>query len=438
MNELPRDIEIEKTTLGALIIDPNKIDLVSTILTASDFYKELHQKIYEIILQIHNAEDNEVDLATVNTKMMDMKITSASYLANMVNSVPTAENVKYYAKKVKDLSVRRSVIKNGSMIQQLGYDTSKKVDEVINKSEEMLFSLSDSGNEEDSCLISEELLSHLDDIEERTKSKGITGLKTPWRKLNKATAGLQPGDLIIIAARPSMGKTALALNLADYTAVKQGLPVSIFSAEMSRKKLMDRFLAMRAGVNGLRLKNGQLEDKDWRKISTAGEELRNTTIQLIGNSVRKVNEIKSRARRAKRELDIQLMIVDFLQLLSGFEDQQSRNRQIGEMTKAFKSLAGELDIPVVLLAQLSRSVEQRSNKRPLLSDLRDSGEIEEYTDICMLLYRDDYYNPDSDKNGIMEVNLAKNRDGKTGTLELGFRKAKQRVLELSRRSDQYA
>ena len=432
----PHSKEAEQSTLGSMLLDEEAIITAEMMLKANDFYWKSHSVIFKAVTDIFNDQE-PVDLVTVNEKLRNEDkledIGGASYITSLVNSVPTAANIEHYAGIVKEKSKLRQLIQASSKINKLSYESGEAT-EVVERAEQLIFNITDSKATNEVYDLSEELLDHVDRIEQRLENEGIRGLETKWGRINKATAGLQDGDLVLIAARPSMGKTALAINQAVFSAENEK-KVAIASAEMKKEKLIDRIFAYKSGVNGLKLKNGNLTENDSKRITQAASNLGTANLKIIDNNVKDITEIKSLARQIKRQDGLDLLMVDFLQLLRGFEDEQSRNRQVGRQAKAFKNLAGELDIPIILLSQLNRSVEQRNNKRPQMSDLRDSGEVEEVADIIMMLYRDEYYNADTEKQGILEVNLAKNRDGRTGTVELMFQKEKQKIESLSRRGE---
>ncbi|TDX48304.1 replicative DNA helicase [Orenia marismortui] len=436
----PHDQEVEKSTIGSMMLDAKAIDEVSTIATDKDYYFEKHGIIHKAILELHNDPEQEVDLVTVSTKLREQgqidAVGGASYITSLVNSVPTAANARHYAKKVKDYADLRRLIKTGDKLVQMGYKKEANVTEVLDIAQEEIYKSSiQNDSQEDICDFtdSSSWVDHMDDIECRMKQGGITGLPTGFADIDSMTAGLQPGGYTIIGARPSMGKTMVAINMALNMA-KEGNAGVFFSAEMRKKLVLDRFLAAESGVNSLALKKGQLSQKDWIKISDGTARLNNTPLTVIGNRINHVSDIRALTRKLKREKDIKFIMVDYLQLLQGFEDKSTKNLQVQEMSRAFKYLAAELDIHVIVLSQLSRSVEKRNNKRPQLSDLRDSGSIEQDADNIAFIYRDEYYDPMTEKKNILEFIWGKVRDGQVGTIELAYDLSIQKVFDLSRRA----
>ncbi len=441
----PQNTEAEASLLGALLIDTDAIVKIADIVTVIDFYEERHQRIYEAIIQLYEKRQ-PIDVLTLSdqlkgTGFLDM-VGGPSYLTELTNFVPTAAHVEQYAQIVAQKALRRRLIKASQDIVGLGYDESKGLQELIEDAETRLFEVSQKHIKQDITSLEEILASSFDRLDELHKDKGkIRGIPTGFKDLDNILAGLQRSDLFIIAARPSMGKTALQLNLAHNVAVKAGEPVLIFSLEMSKEQLVDRMLSMESGVDAWALRTGNLTDADFEKIGHAMGALSEAQIYIDDTPGITVSDLRTKARREAHQRPLGLIIVDYLQLMSGgarFGGDSNRVQEVSEISRGLKGVARELNVPVIALSQLSRSVENRSPQIPQLADLRESGSIEQDADVVAFIYREDYYNPDTDRKNITDIFIKKHRNGPTGGVELYFDKEKQRFRSLdSRRAEPF-
>ncbi|WP_408955330.1 replicative DNA helicase [Natroniella sp. ANB-PHB2] len=435
----PNSLEAEKSTLGSMLLDRDAIAKVIEILQPEDFYRQTHAIIFNVINDLFD-KGEPVDLVTVSEQLREKdkleEIGGASYITSVVNSVPTATNVKHYAKIVEEKSILRKLIKTSNQIAQLGYQGDQEIDFVLDEAEQLVFNLSQRRTTQSFSGIKDILMDTFDNLEQLYKHKNdVTGVPTGFRDLDKMTSGFQKADLVIIAARPSMGKTALALNIAQHAAVKEETPVAIFSLEMSKAQLVQRMLCSEAQVDSHRLRTGYLNETDWRRISQAAGRLGEAKIFIDDTPGITVMEMRAKARRIQAEHGLDLILIDYLQLMQGRRNSESRQQEVSQISRSLKGLARELDVPVVSLSQLSRAVEQRNDKRPQLSDLRSSGSIEQDADVVAFIYRDDYYNPESEKAGITEIIIGKQRNGPVGTVELAFQKEYTKFVDLAKRQE---
>jgi len=420
----PHNIEAEQSVLGCIVLDMEVLPAVAGILRKDDFYREDHKEIYDAILELYQ-KAQPVDLITVSDVLKARgtldSVGGLEYLTYLVNSVPTTANATHYAKIVEEKSILRKLIKTSSDIVNMGYEASEEVSIVLDLAEKKLFDILQSRNVRGFSHIKDVLVETFNKLEELYNNKGhITGIPTGFIDLDYKTAGLQNSDLILIAARPAMGKTSFALNIAQYVAVHKNIPVAIFSLEMSREQLVNRILCSEVMIDSHKMRTGKLEDEDWQKIAKALGPLSEAPIYIDDTPGATALEIRSKCRRLKLEKNLGLVVIDYLQLMQGSGRSENRQQEISEISRSLKILAKELNIPVIALSQLSRAPETRSEHRPMLSDLRESGAIEQDADLVMFLYRDDYYNQDSDKKNIAEVIIAKHRNGSTGTVELAW------------------
>lgn len=422
----PQNIEAERSTLGSMLLEKDAIFKGSEILRPEDFYREAHRVIFEVVIQLAN-KGEPVDIITVSEElkrreMLD-KIGGVAYLTDLANSVPTAANIEYYARIVEEKSILRSIISVATNIVSLGYSGSEEVDRILDEAEKQIFQISQKRNIKGFVSLKSILIETFERIEQIYESKGgVTGLPTGFTDLDRMTAGLQPSDLIILAARPSMGKTTFALNIARYAAVELKIPVVIFSLEMSKEQLALKLLCSEAGVDNQRIRTGTLMDNDWPRLSHALGRLSDANMFIDDTAGASALEIRSRARRIKAENGLGLIVIDYLQLMQNHGRSENRQQEVSEISRSLKSLARELEVPVVALSQLSRAVEQRTSKVPSLADLRESGSLEQDADLVVFLYREDYYNPETDKKNITDLIIAKQRNGPTGSIELLFQK----------------
>lgn len=435
----PQSLDAEKSVLGAILLDKDAIIKVIDILRPEDFYDDRHASIFESMLSLFDKR-MPIDIVTLSETLESadkLKVSGgASYLAEIVNGTPSAVNVAHYAQICRDKAVLRRLIGVAGNISELGFEEESEVSETLDKAEQALFSVSQKFLKNKFVSVSSVLTEAFERIDKihKDKDKGaLRGVPSGFRDLDNLTAGFQKSDLIILAARPSMGKTSFALNLAENAAIDEKIPVGIFSLEMSKDQLVDRLLSSQAGVDSWRLRTGNLTDDDFPKIGYAMGVLSEAPIFIDDSVGANVMEIRAKARRLQMEHGLGLIIIDYLQLMEGrSHGGDNRVQEISEISRSLKGLARELEVPVIALSQLSRAVEHRDNKRPQLSDLRESGSIEQDADIVMFLYREDYYNPETDKKGITEVLLKKHRNGPIGGVELFFNPAQMRFADLEK------
>ena len=439
----PQNTEAEASLLGAILIDSDAIVKVADIVRPEDFYDERNARIYEATLQLYE-KHSPIDVLTLSdqlkgTGMLEM-VGGASYLTELTNFVPTAAHADRYAEIISQKSMRRRLIKASQSIASLGYDEAQSLQELIESAETQLFQVSQQHIKQDISSIENILSSSFDRLDELHKDKGkLRGVPTGYKDLDNVLAGLQPSDLIVLAARPSMGKTAFALNLAHNVALRAEMPVLIFSLEMSKEQLVDRLLAAEAGVNAWNLRTGNLTDDDFEKIGHAMGTLSEAQIFIDDSPGISVSDMRTKARREAHQRPLGLIIVDYLQLMSGgsrFGGDSNRVQEISEISRGLKGIARELNVPVLALSQLSRSVESRSPQIPQLADLRESGSIEQDADVVAFIYREEYYNPETENKNIARILIKKHRNGPTDDVDLYFDREKQRFRSLDTRREQ--
>lgn len=418
----PHSIEAEQSVIGCVVLDKEVVPSVAEILKVGDFYREDHREIYSAVMDLYSHAE-PVDLITVSDRLKSRgtldKVGGLEYLTALANSVPTTTNAVHYAQIVEEKSMLRKLIKTSSEIVTMGYEAAEDVAIVLDRAEKNIFDILQKRNVQGYSHIKELLVDAFTKLEELYNNKDpITGVPTGFIDLDKKTAGLQNSDLILVAARPAMGKTSFALNIAQHAAVHKNIPVAVFSLEMSKEQLVNRVLCSEVMIDSQKMKTGNLEDEDWQKIARALGPLSEAPIYIDDTPGLSVMEIRARCRRLKLEKDLGLVVIDYLQLMQGSKRSENRQQEISEISRSLKILAKEIDVPVIALSQLSRAPEARSDRRPILSDLRESGAIEQDADLVMFLYRDDYYNPDSERQNIAEVIIAKHRNGSTGTVDL--------------------
>ena len=419
---LPHSLEAEQSVIGTMILDRDAILVASEILTSEDFYQNQYGVIFDAMVELCN-EGKPVDLITLQNRLKEKDlppdISNLEYVRELVNAVPTSANVKYYANIVSEKALLRRLIKVSEEIANTCYLDKEDADTILEDTERKMFHLLQKRTTGEFVPIQQVVLNAINKIEMASKTQGnVTGLPTGFIDLDYKTSGLQPSDLILIAARPSMGKTAFALNIAQYMAFKKGITVAMFSLEMSKEQFVNRLLAMESRVDSQALRTGNLKDEDWTKLVEGADIIGNSNLIIDDTPGISIAELRSKCRKYKLEHDLGIIFIDYLQLMSGSGRTDSRQQEISEISRALKALARELNVPVVALSQLSRAVEQRPDHRPMLSDLRESGAIEQDADVVMFLYRDDYYHKDTEKPGISEVIIAKQRNGPIGTVEL--------------------
>lgn len=442
-NTPPQNTEAEASLLGAVLIDSDAIVKVADIVTADDFYDERHGHIYRAVVNLYE-KHSPIDVLTLsdelkNSGMLEM-VGGASYLTELTNFVPTATHADRYAEIIAQKSTRRRLIKASQAIADLGFDESQSLQDLIENAESQLFKVSEQHIQQDIHSIETILSDSFERLDDLHKDKGkLRGVPTGYKDLDGMLAGLQRSDLFVLAARPSMGKTAFVLNLAHNVAVKANQPVLVFSLEMGKEQLVDRMLARESGVDAWALRTGNLTDQDFEKISHAMGTLSEAQIYIDDTPGITVSDLRTKARREAHQRPLGLIIVDYLQLMSGgsrFGGDGNRVQEISEISRGLKGVARELNVPLIALSQLSRSVESRSPQIPQLADLRESGSIEQDADVVAFLYREDYYNPETERKNIMDVFIKKHRNGPTGQVELYFDREKQRIRSLDTRHEQ--
>ncbi|MBI5700609.1 replicative DNA helicase [Candidatus Saganbacteria bacterium] len=422
----PQNLQAEQSVIGSLLIDKAAIVKAIEILHADSFYRDAHKYIYETILDLFDRGE-PVDLVTVGESLRKSNKLDSSggsgYIADLINSVPTAANIEYYARIVEEKATLRRLIDAGTYIVSEAFDEPDNVDSILDHAEKTIFDIALKRTKEGFHKLDSILTKVLDRIDRLYgKKEHITGIPTGYTDLDNLTAGFQNSDLIIIAARPSVGKTAFALNMAQNMAIKFKIPVAIFSLEMSKDQLAQRMLCSEAEIDAIKLKTATLPDTGWKKLTRALSKLSEAQIYIDDSASITAMEIRAKCRRLKLEKGLGMVMIDYLQLMSGRGRIENRVQEISEISRSLKTLARELDLPVIALSQLSRAVEQRNDRIPRLSDLRESGEIEQTADLVMFIHRDDYYNPQSERGNIAEIIIAKQRNGPVGTVELVFRK----------------
>ena len=419
----PHNEEAERSVLGAAMLSKDALYDVIEEVKADDFYNESHREIFKAIMELYRA-NSPVDMLTVceelkTAKALDM-VGGRAYIATLTSEVPSTINAGEYAKIVTEKAALRQLIDTAEDIKNKSYEGKEDPQQILNFAESGIFSISQKRQKSDYTAIQDVLLKNVEIIDEASKNQGkVVGIPTGFKDLDELTSGLHRSDLIILAARPAMGKTAFALNIAQQTATKAGASVLIFNLEMSKEQLGQRLLAIQARVEMQKLKTGTLERKDWDRLNMALDELHSSKIFIDDTPGVSIMEMRNKCRRLKAEHGLDLVVIDYLQLMQGDGRTDNRQQEISAISRNLKLLAREMDCPVIVLSQLSRAPEMRQDHRPILSDLRESGSIEQDADIVIFLYRDDYYNPDnSEKHGICEVNLAKHRSGPTDKVEL--------------------
>ncbi len=420
---LPHSIDAEKAVIGSMIMDADAVVAASEMITGDDFYQRQYGILFDAMVELYN-EGKPVDVLTLQErlKMKDVpeEFSSIEFISELVSSVPTSANVRHYAQTVSDDATLRRLIRVNEEIANTCYQHRESLDEIMNTTEKRIFDVLQKKSTDEYVPIKDVVLSVIDKIEAAARHKGtVTGLATGFYDLDYKTSGLQPSDLILIAARPSMGKTAFVLNLAQYMCVRNHVPTAIFSLEMSKDQLVNRILSMESKVDSQSMRTGTLQPADWEKLIESAGVISTAPLIIDDTPGISITELRSKCRKYKLENDLGLVIIDYLQLMTGgSRKQESRQQEISEISRSLKALAREINAPVIALSQLSRACETRPDHRPMLSDLRESGAIEQDADVVMFLYRDDYYNKDTDKKNISEVIIAKQRNGPIGTVEL--------------------
>ena len=438
----PQNIEAEQAVLGAMLIERDAINKVVEKIKETDFYREDHKLLFRTMVNLFS-KGNAVDIVTiVDDLRREGKLDAAggiAYIGMLNGIVPTAANVKYHADIVEEKSLLRSLIYTATNIAAMGYEASEEVRSIVDRAEKMMLEVSNRRGGEGFVPIKEIVFTALERIEYLQTNPGkMTGVVTGFHELDRVTNGMQPSDLILIAARPSMGKTAFVLNICANAAIRSKSPIAFFSLEMSKEQLVQRMICSESAIDSQKLRAGSLDDRDWKKLMIGSNSISGAPIFIDETPSITVLELRSKARRLKSEHNLQMIIIDYLQLMSGGGGSKEDNRQqeISEISRSLTALARELKVPVLALSQLSRGVEARQNKRPMLSDLRESGSLEQDADIVMFLYRDEYYEREAEQpNNEAEIIIAKNRNGPTETLKLFFHKQFTRFDNLSSRQE---
>jgi replicative DNA helicase len=437
----PQNLEAEQSVIGGIMLDNQALNSALEILDTDDFYSEAHRKIFAAIIELYNRSE-PCDLITLSNILKNKthldQAGGISYLSSLSDSVPSAANISYYAKIVKEKSILRKLIGTATEILNKSYTTSSDIDTVLDEAEHAIFEISENKIRPTFSPFKDLIKDSVKTIEKLYERKElVTGVPTGFEKLDDITSGLQKSDLIIIAGRPSMGKTAFAMNIAQYAALDAGIPVAIFSLEMSKEQLALRMLSSEARVDSQRIRRGFLGEADWPKLITAAGRLSEALIFIDDTPAISALEMKAKARRLKSEVDLGLIILDYLQLMRGGGYKESREQEISEISRSLKTLAKELSVPVIALSQLNRKVEDRTNKRPQMADLRDSGAIEQDADLIAFIYRDDVYDKSEEnpEKGMAEIIVGKQRNGPTGMVKLAFQDKFARFENLARGID---
>ncbi len=419
---LPHSLEAEQSVIGSMILDRDAILIASEILTSEDFYQKQYGAVFDAMVELCN-EGKPVDLVTLQNRLKEKNlppdISSMEYVRELLQTVPTSANVRYYADIVSEKAILRRLIKANEEVENACYLQNESCAEILEEAEKKLFQALNRRDTGEYVPIQQIVLNAIDNIERASRVSGsITGIPTGFTDLDYKTSGLHASDLVLVAARPSMGKTAFVLNMAQRIAKRGDAAVAIFSLEMSREQLANRLLAMESHVDAQKLRSGNLSAEDWSKLVEGANIIGSSRLIIDDTPGISVAELRSKCRKYKLEHDLGVIMIDYLQLMSGSGRTDSRQQEISEISRSLKALARELDVPVIALSQLSRAVEQRPDHRPMLSDLRESGAIEQDADVVMFIYRDDYYHKDTEKKGIAEIIIAKQRNGPIGTIEL--------------------
>lgn len=433
---MPNDQGAEQSVLGAMLMDVRAVDAAAEILTGEDFYSRANGIVFDAMREIH-AAGQPIDTVTLAAKLKEKNVpeemAGTEFVKNLLDSVPTSANIKYYVRIVYEKSMLRRLIKCCGDITEQCYKMTDGLDAILENTEKEIFNIVRSGKSGDFKPIYEIVLDAIKKIELAAQTKGnVTGLPTGFTDLDIMTTGLQNSDFLLIAARPSMGKTAFALSLLDYVVCRKNLSAAIFSLEMSNEQLVNRMMAMEARVDAQKIRSGNLEDEEWEKIMESADTIGNSRLIIDDTPGISVTELRSKCRKYKLEHDISLVVIDYIQLMSSGRKVDSRQQELSDISRALKGLARELEVPVIALSQLNRSVETRSDHRPMMSDIRESGAIEQDADVIMFLYRDDYYNPETEERNVAEVIIAKQRNGPTGTIKLTWQPKYTRFVNMAK------
>ena len=430
---LPHSVEAEQSVIGSMLMDREAIIAASEMITGDDFYQHQYGVMFESMVELFN-EGKPVDLVTLQDRLKEKEVSSLDFVREILTTVPTSANVKHYAQIVQEKAVLRRLIRVNEEIANSCYAGKDSLEHILAHTEKSIFDLLQSRNSGEFVPIRQVALNVLEKIEQAAKTNDtVTGIPTGFIDLDYRTSGFQPSDFILIAARPSMGKTAFVLNVVEHVAVKKQYPCMVFSLEMSKEQLVNRMLSMESNVDSQKLRTGSLTDADWDAVIEGVGTIGNSKLLIDDTPGISIMELRSKCRKVKLEFGLSLVIIDYLQLMSGSgKSGDNRQQEISEISRSLKALARELNAPVIALSQLSRACETRQDHRPMLSDLRESGAIEQDADVVMFLYRDDYYNKDTDTPNIAEVIIAKQRNGPIGTIQLMWRPELTKFANLAR------
>lgn len=421
---LPHSVEAEQSVIGAMIMDREAVVVASELITAEDFYNKQYGILFDAMIELNN-EGKPVDLVTLQDRLKEKdvppEVSSLEFVRELITAVPTSANIKYYAGIVAEKAMLRKLIRLNEEIANTCYAGKESLEVILEDTEKKIFEVVQKRNTGDFVPIRQVVMNALTRIEKAGRNKGaVTGIPTGFIDLDYRTAGMQPSDLVLIAARPSMGKTAFVLNIAEHVAFKQGKTVAIFSLEMSKEQLVNRLLSLESKVDAQHIRTGALNDQEWDKLVESGGVIGKSNLIIDDTPGISIAELRSKCRKYKLEHNLSMIIIDYLQLMSGNGRTDSRQQEISDISRSLKALARELSVPVLALSQLSRAVEQRPDHRPMLSDLRESGAIEQDADVVMFIYREDYYDHDTEKKDVAEIIIAKQRNGPIGTIELAW------------------
>ena len=422
--EMPHDVYAEQSVIGAMIRDSNAVTVASEILTEDDFYGKQYGVLFQAMIELYN-EGQPIDLITLKNRLelknVPSEISSIDFLKEILMTAQISVHVKQHANIVKEKAVLRKLIRVTNEISNECYSGKDKLEYILEDTEKKIFNLVQTRSGGDYVPIKDVVINTLEKIEKASKSNGtVTGIPTGFIDLDYKTSGMQPSDLVLVAARPSMGKTAFVLNMAQYMAFRKNVTVAIFSLEMSKEQLVNRMLSLESKVDSQHIRTGKLEDAEWEMLIESANVIGNSNLIIDDTPSISIAELRSKCRKYKLEKNLGVIMIDYLQLMSGGGRSESRQQEISEISRSLKAIARELNVPVIALSQLSRAVEQRPDHRPMLSDLRESGAIEQDADVVMFIYRDDYYNKDSEDAGVSEIIIGKQRNGPTGTVKLAW------------------
>ena len=438
---LPHDTEAEQSVIGSMIMDQDAIVSASEIITSEDFYNKQYGVMFDAMLELHDS-GIPVDLVTLQDRLKEKdvppEVSGLEFVRELLANTPTSAHVKYYAEIVYEKSILRKMIRLNEDVANTCYAGKESLEVILEETEKKVFQLVQTKGGGDFVPIRQVVMNAMDKIEKASRNKGsVTGIPTGFTDLDYRTAGLQPSDLILIAARPSMGKTAFVLNIAQHIAFRQNKTVAIFSLEMSKEQLVNRMFSLESNVDAQKLRTGSLNDMEWERLIESAGVIGKSNLIIDDTPGISISELRSKCRKYKLEHNLAIIMIDYLQLMSGSGKSDSRQQEISDISRSLKSVARELSVPVIALSQLSRAVEQRPDHRPMLSDLRESGAIEQDADVVMFIYRDDYYDHDTDKKGISEIIIAKQRNGPIGTVELAWLAEYTKFANLERQNKEF-